>query len=41
MVDWTGCVIKDDDSRLDVKFVDLATVRTLEWHWSNTGMELK
>lgn len=26
MVDWTGSVIKDDDSATDVKFIDLSTV---------------
>lgn len=26
MVDWTGGVIKDDDSADDVKFIDLSTV---------------
>lgn len=26
MVDWTGGIIKDDDSANDVKFIDLSTV---------------
>lgn len=26
MVDWTGGVIKDDNSATDVKFIDLSTV---------------
>ncbi|KAK8328281.1 hypothetical protein V6Z12_A11G241800 [Gossypium hirsutum] len=29
MVDWTGSVIKDDDSAADVKFIDLSTVHYL------------
>ncbi|XVF17545.1 hypothetical protein REPUB_Repub10bG0132600 [Reevesia pubescens] len=29
MVDWTGGVIKDDDSATDVKFIDLSTVHYL------------
>ncbi|XP_034691175.1 formamidase-like isoform X2 [Vitis riparia] len=29
MVDWTGGVIRDDDSALDVKFIDLSTVHYL------------
>ncbi|OMP01854.1 Acetamidase/Formamidase [Corchorus olitorius] len=29
MVDWTGGVVKDDDSATDVKFIDLSTVHYL------------
>lgn len=28
MVDWTGGAIKDDDSALDIKTIDLSTVST-------------
>lgn len=28
MVDWTGGAIKDDDSALDIKFLDLSSVST-------------
>lgn len=28
MVDWTGGVIKDDDSAIDVKYLDLSAVST-------------
>lgn len=28
MVDWTGGIVKDDNSALDIKFIDFSTVST-------------
>lgn len=34
MADWTGGVIKDDNSSLDIKFIDLSTV-SMNFNLSN------